>query len=148
MVFFMVVLEAPKSYNADNRKKVRYTERLQEQARQIIQRYPEISLFQDALYIYIYYFHRVKSEVDVDNMSKPILDGLRRIVYTDDSQVIKRTAMKIDLSASYTLSNENIPDYIYEELLASINNDEKKHILFIEVGKMLDTEIRIGGKEV
>jgi Holliday junction resolvase RusA-like endonuclease len=42
---------------------------------------------------------------DVDNIIKPILDGLRRVVYADDGQVYRVISTKTELAGSVPLRN-------------------------------------------
>ena len=52
----------------------------------------------------IVYFHRGEaSGVDVDNMSKPILDAIEGIVFIDDQQVEQLTARRTNLSGGLKL---------------------------------------------
>lgn len=137
MEFYMVTPTRPKSYNVKKKFMAPYTKELQAvalQELQLMQRDSGVLLKKQKLYSNIIYFHRVSNDIDADNLSKPILDALNTVVYNDDVQILKRTAMKIDLNSDYSLSNENIPDAWYNKLLEMINDDSVRHLLFIEVG--------------
>jgi len=110
----------------------------------VTQRVSEVLFNDQVLYSNIIYFHRVTNDIDADNLSKPILDALKDVVYIDDVQIIKRTAMKVNLNADFTLSNENIPNNWYGKLIEAINDDTVKHLLFIEVGTLDDVQVSFG----
>lgn len=96
------------------------------------------------LYSNIVYFHRISNNIDADNLSKPILDALRTIVYKDDVQILKRTVTKIDLNANYSLSNENVPLTLYNKLLEATNDNSTRHLLFVEIGIVDMLEVTFG----
>ncbi|WP_411735645.1 RusA family crossover junction endodeoxyribonuclease [Paenibacillus sp. M2] len=112
---------------------------------QLIERESDVLFYEKQLYCNIIYFHRVSNDIDADNLSKPILDALNTIVYNDDVQILKRTAMKIDLNSNYSLSNENIPSVWYNKLLQFTNNQSLKHVLFVEVGIIGELRVTFGG---
>lgn len=99
------------------------------------------------LYARIYYFHSVRTGIDVDNLSKPILDALQGKAYANDSQVTLRTSARINLSSTNIEVTEfdikNIPDKIVENLLDCF--DKEEHFMYIEVGKFLQEMIIFGG---
>ena len=45
----------------------------------------------------ISYFHENRS-MDVDNLAKPILDGLKGVVFVDDAQVTELVCRKVNLT--------------------------------------------------
>lgn len=51
----------------------------------------------------VIYFY-VRTDLDLDNILKPILDALNGIAYVDDEQVIDVIAAKRDLSLTYALA--------------------------------------------
>jgi Holliday junction resolvase RusA-like endonuclease len=51
----------------------------------------------------ILYFY-VRTDLDVDNIVKPILDAMNSIAYIDDDQVIDLIAAKRDLANDYTVA--------------------------------------------
>ena len=149
MEFYMITTGQPKSYNVKKKMMGAYINRLKTIAGQEIERLtqctPDGVLFNgQMLYSNILYFHRVNNDIDADNLSKPILDALKNVVFRDDVQIIKRTAMKVNLNADFTLSNENIPDHWYSQLIEVINDDTVKHLLFIEVGTLDELKVAFG----
>lgn len=60
----------------------------------------------------------------MDNIIKPILDALRRLVYVDDSQVFRVTSMKYDLKIGVRASR---PSVLLARALAG--NSEVLHVI-------------------
>ena len=54
--------------------------------------------------VYLYHFHK-GTDIDLDNIQKPILDALTGIAYNDDKQVETLNSKRVNLTASTTLSN-------------------------------------------
>lgn len=93
------------------------------------------------LYGIIYYFHReVKkgNQVDADNISKPVWDSLKDVIYADDAQIKLRIAGTYDLTENYyeNLNVRNLSQRIQDELNEAFENEG--HILYIECGSLED----------
>ncbi len=71
--------------------------------------------------------------LDVDNMPKPILDALKGLVYSDDSQVSDLLCRKRDLNDDLLIQNPS-PDLV--EYLR-----DSKQVLHISVANALDREV-------
>ena len=127
----------PRSVNARSRPK--YQAELALQA----QRTVAAPLRDARLYGKIYYLHRGRTAIDADNLSKPILDALREVVFLDDAQVVLRTAAIVSLDAggiqlapgSDVL--EAIPDFI--DLVAT-----QAHLIYVEVGQLGEITLGLG----
>jgi hypothetical protein len=85
------------------------------------------------LYARIIWFHRYETSQDVDNIIKPILDALGGIWFHSDFKIAQCLASRIDIRETYELVDTNIPDEVYDELLALLNSAEAD-ILYLEVG--------------
>lgn len=88
------------------------------------------------LYGVTYYFHKGKTELDADNLSKPIWDALESIAYVDDKLIKFRTSGVFDLRSEpiEVLDLSNIPDYLFSDFLEMIEKED--HILYVEFGKL------------
>jgi Holliday junction resolvase RusA-like endonuclease len=139
---YLISLQKPKSYNSSNKRG--YMERLKKDALVQLDGQESLVHSKKKLYSRIYYFHRRKSDIDADNLSKPILDSFKDIVIRDDSQIVWRSAVKIDLSDSFTISNEEIPERWYSGLIEAIGDETKENILFIEIGEIEELEVFFG----
>ena len=139
---YMISLQKPKSYNSSNKRG--YMQGLRECASDQLDGQESLVHSNKNLYSRIYYFHRRKSDIDADNLSKPILDSLKDIIIRDDSQIIWRSAVKIDLSDSVSISNEEIPEKWYTNLIEVIGDEDIENILFIEIGEIEELEVFFG----
>ena len=71
--------------------------------------------------------------IDVDNVPKPILDALKGLVYSDDSQVTDLLCRKRDLNADLRIHNPS------SDLLATLGRSEP--FLHIVVARALSQEV-------
>lgn len=82
------------------------------------------------LYGIVYYFHARKTQIDADNLSKPVWDALEGLAFADDSVVKLRHAGIVDLSseeiASFDMSR--VPDTVLNDLYAVVGTED--HVLF------------------
>ena len=131
----------PRSVNA--RRKTAYYSGLVE----AFQKYhADITPSSEELYGFVYYFHKRKTQLDADNLSKPIWDALIETAYGDDRQIRFRSAGIFNLAADGIgeLDLTNMPDYILGDFLEMIDNDDEKHILYVEFGKFNYDLIQFG----
>ena len=63
---------------------------------------------QTGVEVCLYHFHK-GTDIDLNNIQKPILDGLTGIAYNDDKQVESLNSKRVNLSASTMLSNVTSP---------------------------------------
>jgi hypothetical protein len=94
------------------------------------------------LYARIIWFHD-RQNGDVDNIIKPILDALEGVVYRDDRLIVKCSSERVDLRQTYRLSDAGVPSELYDELVALLGRNHP-HILYVEVGRMTDRQVRFG----
>jgi hypothetical protein len=97
-----------------------------------------------SLYGRIYYFHKDRTELDADNMSKPIWDALETVAYLDDRMIKLRSAGIWDLRAASIeiLDLSQMPDTLFADFIQMI--DEEDHILYVEVGELDYSLFRFG----
>jgi len=120
----------PRSVNAQKSEK--YKNGIQDAFRHYHGTIPPIS---GSLYGFIYYFHRVKTELDADNLSKPIWDALKLVAYTDDKIIRFRSSGIFDLQSEQLeiLDLSRMPDYVFDDFLRMIESED--HILYVEFGE-------------
>jgi hypothetical protein len=53
----------------------------------------------------IHHFYTRGNLLDIDNLQKPILDGLKGAAYDDDGQIDRITAQRYNLSGSYVVED-------------------------------------------
>ncbi len=88
----------------------------------------EHALVADLVRVTIVYFY-VSTDLDLDNIIKPIVDALNGVVYIDDSQVANISAAKRDLSGTFILTGAS--PAIIEQLAATA--DEPRDFVFVAV---------------
>lgn len=144
--FFLLAIEIPVSYN-NNNTKPKYQERLSKLAKSEAAKQDIFWKKGDKVNLYarVYYFHKGPRQIDADNLSKPVLDALSKIVYEDDNLVIDRQAVKINLREKdgYSLSDD-LSTAWYDKLTRSM--DRYSDFLFIEVGELQKISVAFGGK--
>ena len=86
------------------------------------------------LYGVVYYFHRVPTQIDADNISKPIWDALNTIAYSDDRNIKLRIAGIFDL-ISESIEALKIPQSVLGDFLEMID-EGKEHIIYVEIGNL------------
>ena len=105
----------------------------------------DATLLEENLYGIAYYFHKRPTEMDADNLSKPIWDALETILYEDDRAIKIRYAGTFAISepgAAMVLHLERMPEGLYHDFLQAI--DAEDHIIYIEVGTANLDLYRIG----
>ncbi len=95
------------------------------------------------LYARIVWFHRDKTTTDVDNITKPILDALKGVVFGDDYPVRKCVTERIYRGRNYEVTETRIPDWAYERLLGFLEQDVAD-ILYVEVGPVFGQRVVFG----
>jgi hypothetical protein len=96
---------------------------------------PEYKITDDDLYGVLYYFFKKDLQSDVDNLSKPLWDNLKGLIFSDDNQI------KLRIAGSYNLSKNgySVLDFtgltggMVTELLDAF--DSENHIMYVECGK-------------
>ena len=86
----------------------------------------------DPLSVAIVYFSRGPSTIDTDNMVKPVLDALTRVLWLDDSQVSEVIARRTDL---FVLAGLNDPP---ADVAAALEMD--RPFIYVRVRKMTGHE--------
>ena len=136
-VFAMSIAIRPKS---SNKRHAKYEAGLTAEATSRYQGIPISGKF----FVRVLWFHRtplLQDDADTDNISKPIVDALRGVVYTDDSMVVKRLAQRIDMTGglgSITLRDKGAPAGAIDDLLVLLGGPAP-HVVYVEVG-LIDTE--------
>jgi hypothetical protein len=90
------------------------------------------------LYGIVYYLPARPTELDADNLSKPIWDALQGICYDDDKRVRHRRAGIIDLQTTelQAFDLSAVPDDVAAALIRAVGTED--HVLYIEYGSLSD----------
>jgi len=119
----------PRSVNA------KYTEKFKQDIQKAFKEYNfSANQLEGNLYGVVYYFHRVQTQIDADNISKPIWDALNTIAYSDDKNIKLRIAGVFDL-ISESIEALKIPQSVLGDFLKMID-EGKEHILYVEIGSL------------
>ena len=104
--------------------------------------------FSFSLYSKVIYIHLRHTSLDVDNMSKPIVDAFNGVLYTDDKIINHRVCSKISFDdlGSYELDLKALPPEILERFDKYLSRGSE-HILYYEIGKFNETMVYIGGEK-
>src|SRR6201993_4982602 len=82
-----IVVGAPRSANADARSRRRWRERVSGAARERLREEGGPGPTDQDLAVLIIYFYQGETTLDVDNIAKSLLDGLKGVLFRDDQQV-------------------------------------------------------------
>jgi hypothetical protein len=97
-----IVAGAPRSADASTRSRRRWRERV---AWAAVERSREESSPTDQdISVLIIYFYQAETSLDVDNIAKSLLDGLKGILFRDDQQVSELLVRKSPFSAGLALT--------------------------------------------
>jgi len=110
----LIVTGAPRSANANPRSRRRWRERVSRAARErLIEEGGPGPTHQDVA-VLIIYFYQGEAVLDVDNIAKSLLDGLRGVLFRDDRQVSELLVRKSRLSAGLSLTGASL--YLLEAI--------------------------------
>ena len=104
--------------------------------------------FSSALYSKIIYIHLAKTDIDVDNLSKPLVDAFKGILYDDDIIINHRVCSKISYNdfIAYEINIESLPSEIIERFDGYLE-EKSEHILYFEIGNFSESMVYIGGEK-
>ena len=97
------------------------------------------------LYVRIIWFQRERTDGDVDNMAKWILDSLKGVVFLDDDDIVRCLTQKTVASATgaYLYNQDLIPTGSVRSGLPILLGQEP-HVLYIEVDTVADPTVSFG----
>jgi hypothetical protein len=101
-----IVVGAPRSANANPRSRRRWRERVARAARERM-REEDGPTAQDVA-VLIIYFYQGETTLDVDNIAKSLLDGLKGVLFRDDRQVSELVVHKTRLGAALSLTGASL----------------------------------------
>jgi Holliday junction resolvase RusA-like endonuclease len=136
----MALAVKPISANAKRSESGWYTQLLQDAAKA---RRPQAPV--GPLYARIIWFQRRRSQGDVDNIAKRILDSLKGIVIQDDDEIDRCLAIKTvaDPAGDFAIDVLNLPSQSIQDELRDLLGAEE-HVLYIEIGPVTDPTIAFG----
>ena len=137
--FAMVIAEKPLSANR-GRPSPGYTSRLRNAATA-----QGAWMLTGLLYARIIWFQRRRSEGDVDNIAKLMLDSLKGLVIRDDDEIVRCLTQKTvaDAAGRFLYDPLLIPSSTARTDLAALVG-ASDHVLYIEVGMVIDPTVSFG----
>jgi hypothetical protein len=97
-----IVAGAPRSSNANPRSRRRWRDRVARAARERLSEEDGSSAHE--LAVLIIYFYQGETTIDVDNVGKALLDGLKGVLFDDDRRVYELIVRKSRLGAGVSLT--------------------------------------------
>ena len=132
----------PFSYNSTDKKKKRlYVKRIQDAFSRVYNgRIPKYRRGVE-LYGQVYFFTSEGTDLDADNISKPVWDALKGEVYDDDKQIVSRASTVVYTKRHDSISIDGTTD-MAADLLQVLTRKNVK-CLYIECGRFNETMIQI-----
>lgn len=103
-----IVIGAPRSANANPRSRRRWRERVSRAGRERLREEGGPGPTDRDLAILIIYFYQGETRLDVDNVAKSLLDGLKGVLFRDDQQVSELRVRKSPISAGLPLTGASL----------------------------------------
>ena len=131
----------PVSYNSDSKNKRKYMDSI---VAAFSKNYNgKIPKYRKGIELYgqVFFFTSDDTDLDADNLSKPVWDALRGTVYDDDKQIVSRTSTIV-----YTRAHDFIPingNYDTSAELLQILTSKTVRCIYIECGYFDETMIEI-----
>jgi endodeoxyribonuclease RusA len=100
-----IVIGAPRSANANPRSRRQWRERVAQAARERVQ---SEGLTDADLAVLIIYFYHGETTLDVDNIAKSLLDGLKGVLFRDDNQVSELLIRKSRFGAGLSVTGASL----------------------------------------
>ena len=97
-----IVPGAPRSANANNRSRRRWRERVATAAREVLAGTGEPT--HRDVSVVIIYFYQGETSLDVDNIAKTLLDGLKGVLVHDDRQISQLVVRKTRIAGGVSLT--------------------------------------------
>ncbi|WP_020603382.1 RusA family crossover junction endodeoxyribonuclease [Spirosoma spitsbergense] len=139
-MYSFIISTRPKSYNSkkslayENQLRVTYSAN-----------YPIHVPVETDLYGLVHHFFRRDIGIDADNLSKPVWDALRGLLFADDKQVKLRIAGSFNLSTNdfTTIDFSGLSGSMITSLLDALQEETDEHILYVECGKFTTDMIKL-----
>ena len=100
----LIVVGTPRSANAPARSRRRWRQRVEEAVRERLREESGPTPIDQELALLIIYFFQGEATIDVDNIAKSLLDGLKGLLFGDDRQVSELRVRKSRFGAGLPLT--------------------------------------------
>ena len=109
-----IVIGAPRSANANTRSRRRWRERVSRAARKRLREEGGLGPTDQDVSVLIIYFYQGEATIDVDNIAKSLLDGLKSVGFRDDRQVSELRVRKTPFGVGLSLTGASL--YLLEAI--------------------------------
>jgi hypothetical protein len=109
-----IVAGAPRSANAPNRSRRRWRDRVTQAARDRLREEGAPGPTDQDIAVLIIYFYQGETTLDVDNIAKSLLDGLKGVIFRNDRQVSELRVRKSRFSGGLSLAGASL--YLLEAI--------------------------------
>ena len=109
-----IVAGAPRSSNANTRSRRRWRERVSRAARKRLREEGGSGPTDQDVSVLIIYFYQGEATIDVDNIAKSLLDGLKSVGFRDDRQVSELRVRKTPFGVGLSLTGASL--YLLEAI--------------------------------
>jgi Endodeoxyribonuclease RusA len=118
-----IVVGTPRSANANARSRRRWRDWVARAARERLQEESGLGPIDQDVSVLIIYFYQGETTLDVDNIAKSLLDGLKGVLFRDDQQVSELRVRKSRFSAGLSLTGASL--YLLDaiERMSRTNSD-------------------------
>ena len=135
--FILLTDQKPRSVNKSSE---RYVEYVAKAASARMQGKPKLT---GALAAHIVWFHRTQADTDADNIAKRHLDGLRQVVFADDSSIVRCTSERVDLRRSIDVDVTTLGIEELQQLLEMLGDTTRENIVFVRIEASSDAAIKL-----
>ncbi|MES2329664.1 MAG: RusA family crossover junction endodeoxyribonuclease [Bacteroidota bacterium] len=133
----LILKRQPPTFNAWKKATVIKKDTYKAQLAEALETYnPSYNLLTDELYGKVYHFFNEDLKIDADNLSKPLWDSLKNILFNDDYQVKLRHAGSFNLQKNdITILNlSGLSGEVIIDLLDAFETED--HVLYVECGRL------------
>jgi crossover junction endodeoxyribonuclease RusA len=125
----LVIPGTPVSLQASARSRERWKARVRSVAEVVVPEEDQLNglLYRD-LRVWVVYFHLGEMDGDLDNIAKPLLDGLTGAVWSNDRQIAHLTLRRVRRDADPAVLYEDVPTPIADALN---NHPENTEFVFV-----------------
>lgn len=98
--------------------------------------WPNATIQNGIFYGVVYYFHNRPTQIDADNLCKPVFDALKNELYADDKYVKLVRSATFDRNANdiEILDLTNMPGNVFPDFIDKL--DYSDDILYVEIGDL------------
>lgn len=130
--FEIYIIGTPVSLQAKSHSKERWKNDIKKVAKERIEETVELAWLEpEPLSATIYYFPIAEMAGDIDNIVKPIMDALIKVIYLDDKSVEAVTVQKFEPQATWGFSEPS--EQLSAAIDATVDQDKLNPVVYIKI---------------